>query len=173
MKKLSLYISENCLLETNTLRDYDLNKSNGTIDAFVTYDSISNKKEKENQLVPIELLPKLTKEGYNCIPTIIELSRKTKDELKKIEGFKIYNKYGEVEFLEPIDLLGIDLDEQVTIEQNIIETGEELDYNSKFKLYNIKVGENGIKNYKIELGKLGGKLLEYKNNQMVWEYIRV
>ena len=171
IKKLSLYISGNSLLEANILRDYDLNKHNDTIDAFITYDSITNKKEKENQLVPIELLPKLTKEGYNCIPTIIELSRKTKDELKKIEGFKIYNKYGEVEFLEPSDLLGIDLDEQVTIEQKIIETGEELDYNSKFKLYNIKVGENGINNYKIELGKLGGKLLEYKNNQMVWEYI--
>lgn len=127
-------------------------------------------KEKADKLVPLELVPKLTKEGYKCVPSIMELCRKSEDELKKIEGFKICNKYGEVEFLEPINLLGIDLDKEVKIEQNMIETGDELDYHSRFKLFNFKIGENGINNYKINLEKAGGKLLEYKNNEIVWEY---
>ena len=129
-----------------------------------------NNNNKNNELVPIELIPKLTKEGYKCIPSILELSRMTKEELKKVEGFKIYNQYGEVEFKEPVNLLGLDLDKLVDIEKNMIDTGDELDYCSKFKLYNFKVEENGLNKYKISLEKAGGNFLGYKNNEMIWEY---
>ena len=115
-------------------------------------------------------MPKLTKKGYKCIPSLVELSRKTKDELKNVEGFKIYNKYGEVEFKEPVNLLGINLDEEIVIEKNVIDTGKELDYNSIFKLYNFKIEENGLNKYKMNLEKSGGNFLEYKNNEIVWEY---
>ena len=129
-----------------------------------------NNNNKNNELVPIELIPKLTKEGYKCIPSTLELSRMTKEELKKVEGFKIYNQYGEVEFKEPVNLLGLDLDKLVDIEKNMIDTGDELDYCSKFKLYNFKVEENGLNKYKISLEKAGGNFLGYKNNEMIWEY---
>ena len=129
-----------------------------------------NNNNKNNELVPIELIPKLTKEGYKCIPSILELSRMTKEELKKVEGFKIYNQYGEVEFKEPVNLLGLDLDKLVDIEKNMIDTGDELDYCSKFKLYNFKVEENGLNKYKISLEKAGGNFIGYKNNEMIWEY---
>ena len=133
----------------------------------------SYKKEiiiNENELVPIDLVPILTKEGYKCSPSIMELSRKTGLELRNVENFKIYNKYGEVEFKEPVNLLGLNLDNQVTIERNLIDTGDKLDYWSIFKLYDFKVKENGLNKYKIDLKKSGGKFLSYNNNELVWEY---
>ena len=124
----------------------------------------------ENELVPINLVPILTKEGYKCIPSIMELSRKTENELKNVENFKIFNKYGEVVFKEPINLIGLNLDNQVTIEKDLIDTGDKLNYWSIFKLYNIKVKENGISRHKDELKKCGGEFLSYKNNELIWEY---
>ena len=81
-----------------------------------------------NDLVPINLVPILTKEGYKCSPSIMELTRKTASELRNVENFKIFNKYGEVEFKEPDNLLGLNLDNQVTIENNLIDTGDKLNY---------------------------------------------
>ena len=100
----------------------------------------------------------------------MELSRKTENELKNIENFKIFNKYGEVVFKEPINLIGLNLDNQVTIEKDLIDTGDKLNYWSIFKLYNIKVKENGISRHKDELKKCGGEFLSYKNNELIWEY---
>ena len=72
------------------------------------------------------------------------MSRKTAKELRKVSGFKIYNKYGEVEFKEPVNLLGLNLDNQIVIEKNLIDTGDKLNYWSLFRLYNFKVEENGL-----------------------------
>ena len=186
IEKISLFIPGGFLLDTKSLQDYDLANCDYTIQAFITYSSISKKDKKnkenlkdknsnknnnkENELVPFELLPKLTKEGYKCSPSILELSRKSADELRKISGFKIFNKYGEVEFKEPVNLLGLNLDNQITIEKNLIDTGDKLNYWSKFTLFNFKVEENGLNKYKIDLEKSGGNFLEYKNNEIVWEY---
>ena len=169
IENISLYMLVNPLLDENSLKDYDLKACDFTIDAFIAYKkNIINK--GQDKLVSLELVPKLTKAGYKCNPSILELSRKTEEELKKVEGFRIYNKYGEVEFMEPINLLGLNLDEQVTIEPNAIDTGDKLDYNSKFKLYNFIVPEEGLNKYKTDLKKYGGNFLEYKNNEIVWEY---
>ena len=185
IQKISLMVPGQFLMDTKTLQDYDLLNFDYIIQAFITYSSKSKKdqkksnainnnktqiKIKENEIVPFDLVPKLTKEGYKCSPSILELSRKTANELRNVSGFKIYNKYGEVEFREPVNLLGLNLDNQITIEKNLIDTGDKLNYWSKFKLYNLKVEENGLNKYKIDLEKSGGNFLEYKNNEIVWEY---
>jgi hypothetical protein len=185
IEKISLMVPGEFLMDTKCLQDYDLSNFDFTIQAFITYSSSITKKDKkvnaintnkktlnikDNELVPFDLVPKLTKEGYKCNPSILELSRKTANELRNVSGFKIYNKYGEVEFKEPVNLLGLNLDNQITIEKNLIDTGDKLNYWSKFKLYNLKVEENGLNKYKLDLEKSGGNFLEYKNNQIVWEY---
>lgn len=43
----------------------------------------------EDKLFPLDLAPKLTKEGYKCIPSILELAEKLK---KSWEGWK-FSKY--------------------------------------------------------------------------------
>ena len=158
-KKSSEKNQENIIIEKN--QSYSVIQNNNY------KENINN---KENELVPLELVPKLSKEGYGCSPSLVELGRKTKEELKKVEGFKIYNKYGEVEFKEPVDLLGVNLDDQINIEQNLIDTGDKLDYRSIFKLYNFKVKENELERYKNNLEKEGGNFIGYKNNEIVWEY---
>ena len=40
--------------------------------------------------MPIDLIPILTKERYKCSPSIMELSRYTASELRKVEHFKIF-----------------------------------------------------------------------------------
>ena len=127
-------------------------------------------KINDDELAPIDLVPKLTKEGYKCSPSIMELSRKTAYELRNVENFRIFNKYGEVQFKEPVNLLGLNLDNQVIIEKNLIDTGDKLDYWAIYKLYNFVTEENGLIKHKKNLEKNGGNFLYYKNNEIVWEY---
>ena len=189
IEKISLLVPGSFLSDTKSLQDYGLESFDFTIQAYITYTNLTKKEKKsnkyntahenninknlnikENELVPEELIPKLTKEGYKCSPSILELSRKTAKELRKVSGFKIYNKYGEVEFKEPVNLLGLNLDNQIVIEKNLIDTGDKLNYWSLFRLYNFKVEENGLNKYKVNLEQSGGNFLEYKNNEIVWEY---
>ena len=81
-KKSSEKNQENIIIEKN--QSYSVIQNNNYKE---------NNNNKENELVPLELVPKLSKEGYGCSPSLVELGRKTKEELKKVEGFKIYNKY--------------------------------------------------------------------------------
>ena len=194
--KISLLIPGGFLVDNKQLKDYISNDFDFNIQAFITYNSISiqkknisninknnkvkiNQKEiklkkeiyiNENELVTIDLIPILTKEGYKCTPSIIELSRYTASELRKVEHFKIFNKFGEVKFTEPVNLLGLNLDNQVTIEKYLIDTGDKLNYKSIFKLYNFRVEENGLNKNKNILKKCGGNFLSYENNLLVWEY---
>ena len=192
IERISLLIPGEFLDDSKTLHDYNLAASDFNIQAFITYNSNSstvkskkvtekNKKvEKkiykknivvnDNELVPINLVPTLTKDGYKCSPSIMELSRRTASELRKVENFKIFNKFGEVQFKEPVNLLGLNLDNQVTIDRYLIDTGDKLNYWSIFKLYNFRTGENGLNKYKINLKKSGGKFISYNNNVLVWEY---
>ena len=66
--------------------------------------------------------------------------------------------------------MGLNLDNQIVIEKNLIDTGDKLNYWSLFRLYNFKVEENGLNKYKVNLEQSGGNFLEYKNNEIVWEY---
>ena len=195
IEKISLLIPGMFLEDNKKLIDYNLDENDFNIQAYIIYNSISTQNKNElqihknknskssreinmnreininkDELVPFDLLPKLAKEGYKCSPSIMELSRKTAEELRNIENFKIYNKYGEVEFKEPVNLLGLNLDDQVTIEKNIIDTGDKLDYWAIYKLFNFKTAENGLKKHKINLEKCGGNFLYYKNNEIAWEY---
>ena len=193
IEKISLLIPGVFLNDSKKLIDYNLAENDFKIEAFITYNSNSSQNEnglqiKKNQkshkeikikkeinlnkdeLVPIDLVPKLTKDGYKCSPSIVELCRKTADELRNVENFKIFNKYGEIEFKEPVNLLGLNLDNQITIEKNLIDTGDKLDYWAIYKLFNFKTKENGLKKHKIDLEKYGGNFLYYKNNELAWEY---
>ena len=174
IQKITLLTPLEFLSDDNNLIDYKLNYFNYTIQAYISYEIIKIKQNqiafKNNGLAPIELVPKLTKIGYKCIPSIYELCRKTCEELKKIENFKIFNLFGEIEFQEPINLLGVDLDKEVTIEKNMINTGEKLNYWSIFKLYNFIIEENEIEKYIIEIKNLGGKFISYNNKVLIWEY---
>ena len=120
MKKYSI------VKETNTLAETDfeegdtlfiilkecINKSDNE-----SYLSNSDKKKtvKKSELAPIEKLPILTNSEYTIKPTLKDVSRMTVEELEHVENFSISNKNGKIEFVEPIDLTGVNLDQIVNI----------------------------------------------------------
>lgn len=175
ISKISLLTPLEFLSDNKTIFEYKLDSYDYSIQAFISYKKtktkINQNENKNKELAPMELIPKLTKSGYNCNPTIYELCRKTSKELEKIINFKIFNEFGEVEFKEPVNLLGVNLDEEVTITKNMIDTGEKLNYWSVFKLYNFTFEGNEINAYIKAIEKVGGKFISYQNNELMWEYM--
>ena len=127
-------------------------------------------KYSKKNIIPQNLLPKLDKPGYNCIPSISQLQNKTLEELKNVKDFIIYNKYGQVEFKEPINLIGVNLNEEIDIEKDMIETGDKLDYWSIFTLNEFIADENTISNLIEKININNGKFISFKNKKLVWEY---
>ena len=165
ISKITLLIPTQFLKEEDPLINYHLRSNNYTIQALISYS-----KKINNNLIPQNLAPKLDKPGYKCIPSISDLKNKTSEELKNVKNFKIYNKYGEVEFKEPINLLGVNLNNEIIIENKMIETGDKLDYWSVFKIYEFTTNEITLSNLKEKLNQNGGKFISYKNKELIWEY---
>lgn len=119
MKKYSIVKETDTLAETD-FEDGDtlfiilkecINKSDKE-----SYLSNSGKKTlKKSELAPIEKLPILTNSEYTIKPTLKDISRMTVEELEQVENFSISNKNGKIEFIEPIDLTGVNLDQIVNI----------------------------------------------------------
>ena len=157
IQKITLLTYFQFLEEDNILLNYKLDTFDYTLLAYISY--------KINKYVP-----KLTKIGYKCYPSISELSQKSSEELKKVEKFKIFNKYGEVEFKEPVNLLGVNLDKEITIEKNMIDTSDKFNYWSIFKLYHFIASKEDLNNYRKYLENSGGRFISYENNVLIWEY---
>ena len=163
IKKITLLTITQFLQDEETLINYHLSSNDYTLQAIITYITKKN-------IIPKNLVPKLDKPGYKCIPSISELENKSLEEIKKIKNFKIYNEYGEVEFKEEINLLGVNLNEEIIIEKNMIETGDKLDYWSIFKIYEFIADEKSISNLIEKLNQNNGKFISYKNKILIWEY---
>ena len=68
--------------------------------------------------------PVLTKPGYHCRPSIECLSCYSMEQLKNVKGFTIWvDNVGEIEWEEDVDLRELNLDNLITIQQNVIEVG--------------------------------------------------
>ena len=161
---ISLLIPTKFLKDEEYLINCHLRSNNYTIHAIISY------KKNIQKLINENLAPKLDKKGYECFPSISELKNKTCEELKKINNFKIYNNYGEVEFKEPINLLGVNLNDEVIIEKNMFETKDKLNYWSIFKIYEFIEDEGNISIFKKLLNENNGKFISYKNKELIWEY---
>ena len=162
ISKITLLTPTQFLLDKEPLINYHLRSNNYQIHALIKY---TNKKIQKSNFAP-----KLDKPGYKCIPSISELQNKTAEELKRVNNFKIYNEYGEVEFKEPVNLLGVNLNDEIKIEKDMIETGEKLDYWTIFTLYEFNTDENAISNLIEKLHQNGGKFISLKNKILIWEY---
>jgi Nucleoporin autopeptidase len=71
---------------------------------------------------PLDFLPVQTRDDYYLSPSIAELSRLTSHELTMVEDFKIGRRgYGEIVWLQPVDVRGINVDESVLIDVAAVE----------------------------------------------------
>lgn len=96
-------------------------KSNG-----ITHNSKVKLKISENQsqreLLPKKnLVPKLTKKGYETKPPYHEICRMKKSELGKIQNFTIENEYGKIMFQNDTNIIGLNLDDIVEINNRSID----------------------------------------------------
>jgi hypothetical protein len=131
---------------------------------------------KKKKIAPIELIPKLSKNGYHTFPEYIYLCRMSEYELSNIENFKIYNEYGEIQFSEKINLLGANLDNDYIIEKNQIEIKRNLNVKIKCILYHLKFenyDENIMKQFKEKIKEKNGEFISYEplNGRLEWNYV--
>lgn len=88
-------------------------------------------------------------ENCKISPMFRELEKMTYVELKAVENFEIWNKHGRVVFLEPVDLIGVDLTQAIKIYPGVIyvyedvqkpEPGTKLLKQAKLTIFNCRPG---------------------------------
>ena len=171
IQNISLLGSNSFLSDQKLLIEYNISNE---IIAIIIY-QFNNESSNLEKIVPMNLLPKLTKPGYKTFPEYILLCRMTEEELKNISNFKIYNDYGEVRYLGKVNLLGKNLDDFCDIQKGIIELKGNLNVKKKCILYNINF-ENGseklLDNYKDMISQNNGVFVSYEPNsgKLEWDY---
>ena len=133
-------------------------------------------------------VPVLTKPGYKVSPSIIELSRMTGEQLKKVENFKIWNEFGEIEWLGAVDVRGANLDLWVIIKNSSAEVypedlfdeitkpdrGTRLNQPALITLFNIfPKSEHKSKNFKEKLKQIclmqDSVFISYDEDSQIWK----
>ena len=167
-----------CKVEYSKTQKFGM-KRNITLSLEANKDNNDDSDSNDDDFTPI-----LTKEGYQTEPAYNELCRMSEEELKHVEQFKIYNSMGEVMFLEPVNLLGINIDNNCDINKRGITIanavkGNGLNYNRRCTVY---LDENGpAKGKEIQERKnewlnrielLNGKVVEYNEieGKVVYEF---
>jgi hypothetical protein len=72
--------------------------------------------------------PTLTSRAYHCNPSIDELNTYSDRELAAVENFTIWNSFGRIEFLRPVDLRDENLDRALRIQKLLVEIYPEDNY---------------------------------------------
>ncbi|KAI0564874.1 Nucleoporin autopeptidase [Gracilaria domingensis] len=74
--------------------------------------------ESEEQYMPEKYLPFLSKEGFYMEPSLPELAARDMTELQMVKGFAVgRHGHGKIEWIEPVDVRGLDLDLAVDIQK--------------------------------------------------------
>lgn len=80
--------------------------------------SLKTPVDSVDQYDPEKYLPYQTKEGFYTVPTMAELASRTMKELQSVEGFTVGREgFGEIRWVEPVDVRGLDLDSVVDIQR--------------------------------------------------------
>ena len=151
--------------------------------------AISEQKEhaRKSQFAPAGSLPKDPKAGYQTYPSMLDIKRMTLEELENVKGFRIWTEFGQIEFLEKVDLTGIDLREIITIDERGAEVyvdgvhdkpevGKGLNVKSLITLNNIRPRKNQTASAKEEKlkrcleSKEGAQHISYNGDTGVWEF---
>ena len=85
-------------------------------------------KQSAGNLAPRSMLPKVNVNLHEDIPkeeehllrywikpSLFDIARMTEEELHRVTDFQVGNEYGEVRFLGPVDLAGVDVDSTIRI----------------------------------------------------------
>lgn len=90
--------------------------------------SLKRPVDAAEQYNPADYLPYLTKDGFYTIPSSSELASKTMKELQSVEGFTVGREgFGEIKWIEPVDVRGLDLNIAVDIQRGEVAVFPERD----------------------------------------------
>ena len=146
-------------------------------DDVLIFDRMDGVHKENEEMASLDLLPKLTKVGYECKPSLHSIYRMREKELKAVEGLCVWNEWGEVKFLESVDLRRVDLDQLIDIERRSItvypddrlkpEAGRGLNVHIQLTFYRFGLSSSrGMKgdemNYRVQgwVEKMGGRLVD-------------
>ena len=99
-----------------------------------------------------------------------------KRELMNVKNFKIFNEFGEVEFLAPVNLIEVNLDEEINIEKYSIEINDNPKLKKPKKCILKQFKLNGkdeiIEELKKQIKINKGEFIKYDENkgELIWEY---
>lgn len=144
-------------------------------------------KKRPFELVPTELLPKLTTTGYSLKPSNIELARMSLDQLKSVPNFTVQNQNGKIEFQGTTDVSKLDIDQIVQIEANSVcvypdssdsekpKVGHGLNKPAKVTLFNCKPKkaippEEFLQKIKKYCNDHDCEFVSYNGNSGTWEF---
>lgn len=75
----------------------------------------------EDRPADIKMIPTLNRQGYETEPSYFKICRMTEKELSKVPKFKVRNEWGEIHFFQPVDLRGVNLDDEINISRRMID----------------------------------------------------
>lgn len=115
-------VSVECILPNSVLQLLETSQPSKPSQASAVLSNTKSPKEtaeETNETNPVcDRCPILTKRGYHCSPSIDTLQKYTEEELKKVDHFSIWvDQIGMIEWEEPVDLCGLDLDKLIIIEK--------------------------------------------------------
>lgn len=83
--------------------------------------SLGTPVDSDDQYNPDKYLPYLAREGFYTVPSMAALASRTMKELQNVENFTVGRKgYGEIRWVEPVDVRGLDLDMVIDIQRGEI-----------------------------------------------------
>ncbi len=110
---------------------------------------------------------------FNSFPSIEDLKKMPFEKLSNINHFTIWNDYGKIEFLNELNIIDLNFDNNIILEKGFIEIKENsiLEKTEAIvSLYNIiPEGDNFEDTIKKYIEKMNGKFLYYNNNTLIFK----
>ncbi len=142
-----------------------------------------------NEFCPEKLVPNFTKVGYKIHPKMSYLARLTLNGMKNVKKFKIWNEHGQIEFIGPTDLVGVNLDdisispknimcfdqENYKNEDEIPNVGRKLNKPCIITLFNIEPSKTHslskfIRRLEIRCEKTNSRFIDYNSKNKEWKF---
>ena len=79
-----------------------------------------HRREFDNPLASLDKLPILNNQNYTTTPDFVNICRMSLNELRQVKSFSIFNEHGKIEFEGVTNLIGLNLDQIVTIKEKYI-----------------------------------------------------
>lgn len=135
IKDIILFYNDQELVQSSKIRDHFFGveaKLLAKVEFVSIYAGSNEDGYDERLFIRKDLLPKLTDISYQVLPSLVDLYRMTERQLSRVENLVISNEFGQVRFLEPVDLRAVDICSTIKISSRSVEIYNESSGNEEF-----------------------------------------